>query len=721
MQTNSPSFWFVGASWDTDDQTPRFIKDGIWENGYQDKYIEIVKKMQPGERIAIKSAYTKKHDLPFDNRSFTVSVMAIKAVGTIIENLGDGRRVRVDWNEVNSTKLWYFFTNRTTVWRLQRSDWSAQALIDFAFDAVPQDIDKFRNAPFWAERFGDANPANQRFGWTPFYEAMATALLPYQHDRSALVAGIQAIANRIDGLSYLAGDKYANGMTGFLRDICPFTTLGLFNRGITLHNRQTIARELALFLGVTVEVPESFEGLPVLNNMKSWYFGFENERPSDQIDSLWRVFSTAIGLADSQSMQARDDFAQAFDDANGRPGVAWNLTFGLYWSRPWSFLSLDSGSQTYINQTLRVSIPLNGPKKRCNADDYLSAMDALEVKFQDATFPVHSYPELSLRAWKYAGDSDLEPVLPEQDTPSPVSALPEVCRSYTLDDIVSEGCFVAKDELESLLVTLRNKQNLILQGPPGTGKTWLAKRLAYALIGQFDQRQIKAVQFHPSLSYEDFVRGWRPSGDGKLTLVDGAFMQAVQAASQSPKPYIVVIEEINRGNPAQIFGDMLTLLESDKRRPDESLELSYKHTPDERIYLPSNLYVIGTMNVADRSLALVDMALRRRFAFVDLKPCFTQPWRDWLVNQCGMDTLFVSEIEQRMTRLNADITADLSLGVQFCVGHSFCTPTRELVQSDAKQWFLQVVATEIAPLLGEYWFDAPSKSHAATERLTAGL
>lgn len=724
QQTEQPAYWFVGASYGrTDDQTPRFLKEGIWENGYEDKYLEMVKSMRLGEKIAIKSAYTKKHDLPFDGRGNTASVMAIKAVGTITENLGDGRHVKVDWTEVRPQKLWYFFTNRTTIWRLERSDWSAQALIDFTFDGVPQDINKFKNAPFWAERFGDSNPANQRFGWTPFYEAIASALLEYQHDRSALLAGIQAIAKRVDGLGYLAGDKYADGTTGFLRDICPFTTLGLFNRGITLLNRQTIARELALFLGVTVNVPDSFEGLPVLNNMKSWYFGFESERPSDQIDSLWRVFVSAIGLADNPSMQARDDFAQAFDDANGRRGVAWNLTFGLYWSRPWSFLSLDSGSQTYITQTLGIRVALNGPKKRCNADDYLSAMDALEAKFQDAAFPVHSYPELSLKAWKYSGDSDPEVDLadpPEQDAP-PIIQISSVCRSYVVEDIVNEGCFVEKDELQRLLTKLRSKKNLILQGPPGTGKTWLAKRLAYALMGQYDPRQIKAVQFHPSLSYEDFVRGWRPSGDGKLTLVDGAFMQAMQSAAESPKPYVVVIEEINRGNPAQIFGDMLTLLEADKRIPSEALELSYKHSPDERVYLPSNLYVIGTMNVADRSLALVDMALRRRFAFVDLKPCFAQPWRNWLTVQCGLDVHFVAEIEQRMTRLNAEIADDPSLGMQFCVGHSFCTPTPEQIQGDPKQWFLQVVATEIAPLLDEYWFDALAKSRAAALRLVAGL
>ena len=129
--------------------------------------------------------------------------------------------------------------------------------------------------------------------------------------------------------------------------------------------------------------------------------------------------------------------------------------------------------------------------------------------------------------------------------------------------------------------------------------------------------QLKAVQFHPNLSYEDFVRGWRPSGEGKLALIDGPFMEAINIAKNSSTPYVVVIEEINRGNPAQIFGEMLTLLEADKRNSDEGLELSYRKSDDERVYIPENLYVIGTMNIADRSLALVDLALRRRFAFIE--------------------------------------------------------------------------------------------------------
>ena len=155
------------------------------------------------------------------------------------------------------------------------------------------------------------------------------------------------------------------------------------------------------------------------------------------------------------------------------------------------------------------------------------------------------------------------------------------------------------------------------QGPPGTGKTWLAKRLGMALVGRLVQEpQLRSVQFHPNLSYEDFVRGWRPNANGGLALHEGVFMQMVKGAHD---------------NPAQIFGELLTLLEAGKRTPGDAMQLCYPdpdgvHRP---VHVPENLYVIGTMNIADRSLALVDMAFRRRFAFVDLEPCLGTTWRDW--------------------------------------------------------------------------------------------
>jgi len=722
--------WFVGASYGgTDDQTPRFLQEGIWENGYQDKYLDAVKSIQVGDRIAIKSSYTRKHDLPFDNRGQTVSVMAIKAIGTVKENLGDGRTLKVDWKPFDPPREWYFYTNRSTVWRVLPGDWATDALIGFTFEEKAQDMNRFRNAPYWRERFGDSALDKRRFNWTRFYEAVADKLLAFRNKRDELIAGIHVIASKVDGLSNLQ-DQFADGSSGPLKDICPFTAMGIFNRGITDANRKAIASELASLLGVSEPVPDSFEGIPILNNQKSWFFGFDNKRQPDDIDTLWEAFAQAIAFAESDDAEARSAFISAYDNATQRYGVGWNLTMGLYWMRPWNFPTLDGQSQRYISKKLNIQIGMNGPKGRCNATDYLAVLDTLEARFQEDAYPVHSFPELSLAAWLFkdsgtsahpnATDPDAQDDEEDATPEAEVTAAP--IEPYSVDDILTDGCFIAREKLEKILERLRTKKNLILQGPPGTGKTWLAKRLAFALMGQRDDSKVRAVQFHPNLSYEDFIRGWRPVGDGKLTLVDGPFVEMMKAAAKDPTSrHVVVIEEINRGNPAQIFGEMLTLLEVDKRTPNEALELSYKRSDGERVFIPDNLYVIGTMNIADRSLALVDLALRRRFAFIDLEPTLGKPWHDWVQSQCGIDSEILIEIEKRLIALNSDISADTGLGPQFRVGHSYVTPPFGIPISDAREWFRQVVDTEIGPLLDEYWFDALEKSQKARERLLEGF
>ena len=273
-------------------------------------------------------------------------------------------------------------------------------------------------------------------------------------------------------------------------------------------------------------------------------------------------------------------------------------------------------------------------------------------------------------------------------------------------------------------IAFSQKKNLILQGPPGTGKTWLAKRLGYAIIGTRDRHiarnRMRVIQFHPSLSYEDFVRGWRPDGNGDLKLIDGVFLEAIGAARAKPDlPFVVVVEEINRGNPAQTFGELLTLLESDKRREDEAIELAYQSQAGapERVFIPDNLYVIGTMNIADRSIALVDLALRRRFAFVTLATMLNERWERWCQEEADLDHDTISNVRRVMTELNDEIARDRSLGPQFRVGHSFVTPAKGEKIGDPEAWFKRIVAAEIVPLLEEYWYDNPELASAATKRL----
>ncbi len=718
-----------------------------------------------------------------------------------------------------------------------------------------------------------------KFGWTDFYMEFADKLLVHRGDRMPLVEAVHQTFAHPD-LRFPLTDQFPDGSDGPLQNICPFTIMGTFNRGVTDTNRRTIAAELGQFLGVNEPAPASFDGIPILNNQKSWFFGWARERGEDDIESLWEVFEDAIKLANSDDERASQLFVDSYNQALSVKGVRRNLTIGLFWIRPRNYPTVDGKSETYITDRLGIAIPRIPPR----GHEYLELADKLKERFNEANSAVHSFQELSLAAYDEpttdnpvspvwlvrAGDkgqdddADLdngiktlgwqevpdltgaadrdeirervrqgypdEPnryigsttgqlaaflldmregdivVLPLKTRPEQVALgrvtgpyvyqevdgverhirpvdwiRPDVPRSdfgrnlqgplnfnrtvwrmrrndadrrisammdgsrdpdidtteaetngliqppldppevavYTLQDIIAEGCFLEQSKLETILNRLKVKKNLILQGPPGTGKTWLAKKLAFALLGQKDDSRVRRFQFHPNLSYEDFILGYRPNDESKLTLVEGPFLKTViRAEGDQSNDYVIVIEEINRGNPAQIFGEMLTLLESDKRNSDEALRLAYSSSDADRtVHIPENVYVIGTMNVADRSIALVDLALRRRFAFVDLEPVFGDVWRQWVHEQCGIPLDFLTTIKERMTALNNQIADYPSLGLQFRVGHSYVTPTPGTQIDDPVEWFRDVVDTEIGPLLDEYWFDNADVAQAAKSKL----
>lgn len=210
--------------------------------------------------------------------------------------------------------------------------------------------------------------------------------------------------------------------------------------------------------------------------------------------------------------------------------------------------------------------------------------------------------------------------------------------------------------------------------------------------------------------------GYRPARDGRLELQYGAFMKAAQDAQEDAgQKHIFIIEEINRGNPAQIFGEMLTLLEADKRNPDNALRLIYSHDDDDPFHLPENFYVIGTMNQADRSLAGLDIALRRRFSFATLKPELGSNWLEFAEKR-GHDTRELRSIANQITQVNALISEDPTLGAPFCIGHSFVTPRTKITEpavGKTQRWFQEIIDTDLAPLLEEYWFDQPEKLETA--------
>lgn len=462
--SRSMNYWLVGASWNSaGDQTERFIEEGIWQNGYDKKYNNIVNKMQPGDKIAIKTSYTKSKDVPFENNGETVSVMKIKVTGTVIENMNDGKNIKVDWDEPEERE-WYMFTGRNTIWNItpkdDKDDWMKEELIKFIFDGQEQDYQKFINDPYW-------------------------------------------------------GDRY----------------------------------------NIIVE--------------------------SDKDDEFI---------------------------------------------------------------------------------------------------------------------------------------------TYTKSDFLKE-VFMDEEKYEVVKNTLIRKKNIILQGVPGVGKTFCAKKLFYSIIGKKDDTKIKTVQFHQSYSYEDFIQGFRPNEEGKFELKDGIFYNLVKEAreeyekaeqeNRKAQEYCIIIDEINRGNLSKVFGELMMLIEGDKRKKEYAIKLTY--SPNEDFYIPKNLYIIGTMNTADRSLTMIDYALRRRFSFITLEPAFeNKKLENYLIDDEGIDDEFAIKITQMYIQLNRFIK-DTFKNNNFIIGHSYFI--NQLDRDKLESSYNEIVEYDIKPLLEEYFFGEEEKIDEALNKI----
>jgi len=326
---------------------------------------------------------------------------------------------------------------------------------------------------------------------------------------------------------------------------------------------------------------------------------------------------------------------------------------------------------------------------------------------------VTEYEDFLAKLWKAVGrDEAAVDARLRSMTRGPVPPPPRKMaygREQALRDL-----FLDPEVLDAWIALAEDRKNLVLQGPPGTGKTFVADRLARLLVGDDDSDRILRVQFHQSMTYEDFIQGYRPAGTG-FELRDGPFLRFCRRAIAEPEQrFVVLIDEINRGNLSRILGELMLLVERDKRSPKWGLSLTYSRPEDPRFWIPDRVFILGTMNTADRSLALVDYALRRRFVFVTVPPAFGHPAFTKRLAEGRVDAVVRAFLPERLDALNVAIRKDPNLGPGFEIGHSyFCDPP----EGAGESWYRQVVLHEVAPLLHEYWYDDPKRARIAIENL----
>lgn len=695
---------------------------------------------------------------------------------------------------------------------------------------------------------------DKRFQWTEFYTELASALLPYKNNRSELIAKLKTIFADA-GMNFPFKERGKE----VYEDICPFTVFGSFNKGITNANRIALLEQFAKQFSIKAAVPTEFDGIPVVMNLSAWFFAYKENRGEHDIDNLWDLLEKAIAYSDEASTDNKNAFIAAYDTVTKQKMIKWNITMGLYWARPYTFINLDSTNRAFITDvdnmphyftTIFSDINKGLPDGR----NYLFMCEQAKNALNQKEYEYHSFPELSYYAWKsnqsgkteetttttvdsniketnywiyspgdnasmwdefyksgimgigwddvtdlkgFSSKEEIKEYMKKVYDPSysyknnahclwqfaneikggdvifvkkgmhkiigkgivtsdyiydtsrstykhirkvdwqnkgewehpgqavmktltNISAYPDYVQKllalfaedtseevseqkeikyplYSKDDFLNE-VYMDEDTYNTLTELLEAKYNVILQGAPGVGKTFAAKRLAYSIMGQKDTSRVAMVQFHQSYSYEDFIQGYRPSKDG-FELENGTFYKFCKEAEEdNERPYFFIIDEINRGNLSKILGELMMLIEKDKR--GEKIKLLYSN---EWFTVPQNVRIIGMMNTADRSLALMDYALRRRFAFFDFAPAFSsEGFKNYLAekNSQKLESL-ITAVES----LNNTISSDESLGDGFRIGHSYFCTDGEITD----EWLKSVVEYEVIPLIKEYWFDEPTK------------
>ncbi len=285
----------------------------------------------------------------------------------------------------------------------------------------------------------------------------------------------------------------------------------------------------------------------------------------------------------------------------------------------------------------------------------------------------------------------------------------QTTKKYGKEDFLAE-VFMSESRYDRLVAVLKNKKNIILQGAPGVGKTFAARRLAYSIMGESDESRIEFVQFHQNYSYEDFMMGYKPTDNG-FKLEYGIFYNFCKTAEKNPNvEYFFIIDEINRGNMSKVFGELLMLIENDYRGRETTLAYG-----GNKFSVPTNLYIIGMMNTADRSLATIDHAMRRRFSFFEISQAFDSEGFNRYKET--LESEIFNRLIDKVKELNDDIANDNSLGKGFCIGHSyFCNWRKE---DCTKERMKQDVDFDLIPMLEEYWFDDNEKVQKWSNELSS--
>ncbi|MDB4401541.1 AAA family ATPase [bacterium] len=432
--------------------------------------------------------------------------------------------------------------------------------------------------------------------------------------------------------------------------------------------------------------------------------------------------TAAAGLGDLEEFESREAIHTELAQLVG--GNPWNNSL-----RFWQFSHEMSPGDVVIakqgrNRLLgygRVAGPYSFDEDN-ESFPHKVAVDWADVQPRSIGGIGHGYPSKALtRAepapnvamlLRWLDGEDLE----VQSSSESVSAETRLKGPSVMEEVMRE-IFMDPSRFTGLVDSLARRKNLILQGPPGVGKTFLARRLAKALAGTSATSSVEMIQFHQSYSYEDFVQGWRPTESGGFELRNGVFYEFCSRAAEAPDvPHVFMIDEINRGNMSRIFGEVLMLIEADKRGEEHAVPLTYS-ADRERFSVPVNVHVLGMMNTADRSLSMVDYALRRRFAFASLAPAFDSAAFSEYLHEAGVDIGVVPHIVERMQHLNEVIRSDTaSLGPGFEIGHSYFVPFED-DEDLGTDWYREIIQSQIQPLLEEYWFDAPAKAEEHVERL----